>query len=154
VIAGYENNPNANETSFFDGWFRTGDQGYLDAAGYLFLAGRLKEIINRGGEKIVPLEIDEALMAMPDVQQAVAFARPHPSLGEDLAAAVVLAPGSIQTPETPRSLLSSWRTPGAKHAASPFHPKADIYHPITTAIITPVNAPMVLENPGQTRSLG
>jgi oxalate---CoA ligase len=111
VIAGYENNPNANETSFFDGWFRTGDQGYLDGAGYLFLAGRLKEMINRGGEKIVPLEIDEALMAMPEVQQAVAFALPHPSLGEDLAAAVVLAPGSIQTPETLRDYLFSTIAP-------------------------------------------
>jgi oxalate---CoA ligase len=111
VIAGYENNPNANETSFFDGWFRTGDQGYLDGAGYLFLAGRLKEMINRGGEKIVPLEIDEALMAMPDVQQAVAFALPHPSLGEDLAAAVVLAPASIQTPETLRDYLFSTIAP-------------------------------------------
>ena len=74
-------------------WFRTGDQGHLDAEGYVFLTGRIKEIINRGGEKISPREIDEVLLAYPGVRQAVAFAVPHPSLGEDIAAAVVLQTG-------------------------------------------------------------
>jgi acyl-CoA synthetase (AMP-forming)/AMP-acid ligase II/acyl carrier protein len=90
VTLGYENNPIANANAFTQGWFRTGDQGYLDMEGYLFLTGRLKEIINRGGEKISPREIDETLMDHPDIRQAVTFAVPHPSLGEDIAAAVVL----------------------------------------------------------------
>ena len=75
-------------------WFRTGDQGYLDADGYLFVTGRLKEIINRGGEKISPREVDEALLAQPGVAQAVAFALRHATLGEDLAAAVVPKAGA------------------------------------------------------------
>ncbi len=90
VISGYENNEKANQESFVNGWFRTGDQGFLDADGYLFINGRTKEMINRGGEKIFPREIDEILLRHPQVQQAAAFAMPHPTLGEDLAAAVVL----------------------------------------------------------------
>ncbi len=77
VTAGYENNPAANETAFVNGWFRTGDQGQLDADGYLTITGRLKEIINRGGEKIAPREIDEVLLTHPAVGQAVAFGVPH-----------------------------------------------------------------------------
>lgn len=94
VTPGYAGNPDANAQAFTNGWFRTGDQGYLDADGYLFLTGRLKEIINRGGEKVSPREIDEALLEHPEIVQAVGFAVPHPTLGEDVAAAVVLAPGS------------------------------------------------------------
>jgi acyl carrier protein len=90
VTRGYSYNPTANALSFCSGWFRTGDQGYLDKDGYLFITGRLKELINRGGEKIAPRDIDEVLLAYPGVQQAVAFALPHRSLGEDIAAAVVL----------------------------------------------------------------
>jgi acyl-CoA synthetase (AMP-forming)/AMP-acid ligase II len=90
VIAGYENNPDANAKAWANGWFRTGDQGYLDEAGYLRLTGRLKEMINRGGEKITPLEIESVLLDHPAVAQAVAFAMPHPLLGEEIAAAVVL----------------------------------------------------------------
>jgi acyl-CoA synthetase (AMP-forming)/AMP-acid ligase II len=90
VMQGYENNPEANKSAFTKGWFRTGDQGYLDSDSYLFITGRLKEIINRGGEKISPREVDEALMNHPSVAQAVTFAVPHPRLGEDVAAAVVL----------------------------------------------------------------
>jgi acyl-CoA synthetase (AMP-forming)/AMP-acid ligase II len=90
VIGGYENNPEANAASFTEGWFRTGDQGYLDAAGYLMLVGRLKELINRGGEKISPREIDEVLLAHPSVAEAVCFGVPHPTWGEEVAAAVVL----------------------------------------------------------------
>ena len=94
VMAGYENDPQANAAAFVDGWFRTGDQGVLDGAGYLRLTGRLKEIINRGGEKIAPREVDEALLAHPAVAQALAFALPHPRLGEEVAAAVVLKEGA------------------------------------------------------------
>ena len=97
VTAGYLHNPAANATSFTNGWFRTGDQGHLDADGYLFLTGRLKEIINRGGEKIAPLEVDELLTSHPAVAQAVTFAVPHPTLGEEVAAAVVLRPGARAT---------------------------------------------------------
>ncbi|MCY4663484.1 MAG: AMP-binding protein [Acidimicrobiaceae bacterium] len=94
VIDGYENNPDANAAAFTDGWFRTGDEGYVDSDGYLFLTGRLKEQINRGGEKVSPLEVDEALLGHPSVAQAVTFAVPHPKLGEEVAAAVVAAGGS------------------------------------------------------------
>jgi acyl-CoA synthetase (AMP-forming)/AMP-acid ligase II len=90
VIDGYANNPEANAKSFTNGWFRTGDQGVIDADGYLSLIGRLKEMINRGGEKIAPREIDEALLQHPAVAEAVAFGMPHPSWGEEVAAAIVL----------------------------------------------------------------
>ncbi|MBL8199444.1 MAG: AMP-binding protein [Chromatiales bacterium] len=97
VTAGYRNNPEANATAFTNGWFRTGDQGVLDAQGYLRLTGRLKEIINRGGEKISPREVDEVLLDHPAVAQVVTFAMPHAMLGEDVAAAVVLNPGAEAT---------------------------------------------------------
>jgi acyl-CoA synthetase (AMP-forming)/AMP-acid ligase II/acyl carrier protein len=97
VTPGYEPNE-ANKELFTNGWFRTGDLGYFDSDGYLFLTGRLKETINRGGEKISPCEIDEALLDHPDVLQAVAFATFHPSLGEDIAAVVVVR-DPIQTTE-------------------------------------------------------
>ncbi|MCC7282240.1 MAG: AMP-binding protein [Acetobacteraceae bacterium] len=97
VTAGYENNPDANLKGFANGWFRTGDQGVLDAEGYLRITGRLKEIINRGGEKISPLEVDEVLMDHPAVQQVVTFAIPHDKLGEDVGSAVVLREGRACT---------------------------------------------------------
>ena len=85
VTRGYENNPAANAEAFADGWFRTGDQGWIDADGYLRLTGRLKELINRGGEKIAPREVDEVLLAHPAVRQAVCFAVAHAQLGEESA---------------------------------------------------------------------
>src|ERR1700693_1244021 len=94
VVSGYENNPEANAKSFTDGWFRTGDQGFLDADGYLTLTGRIKELINRGGEKIGPREIDEVLLSHPAVAEAVAFGVPHPTWGEEVEAAIVLKEGS------------------------------------------------------------
>jgi acyl-CoA synthetase (AMP-forming)/AMP-acid ligase II len=93
VTAGYENNPDANKECFVDGWFRTGDQGVMDEDGYLTITGRLKEIINRGGEKISPREVDDCLMDHTAIQQVVTFAMPHKSLGEEVAAAVVLREG-------------------------------------------------------------
>ncbi|QQS44948.1 MAG: AMP-binding protein [Acidobacteriota bacterium] len=93
VTRGYLHNDAANLEAFRDGWFRTGDQGFFDEDGYLCLTGRTKELINRGGEKIAPREIEEALLEHPAVSQAVSFSIPHPTLGEDVAAAVVLKPG-------------------------------------------------------------
>jgi acyl-CoA synthetase (AMP-forming)/AMP-acid ligase II/thioesterase domain-containing protein len=93
VTTGYLANPAANLAAFTGGWFRTGDQGRLDCDGYLHLTGRLKEIINRGGEKISPREIDEVLLAHPSVRQALGFAVPHAQLGEEVAAAVEVHPG-------------------------------------------------------------
>ncbi|MGH7816811.1 MAG: AMP-binding protein, partial [Candidatus Binatia bacterium] len=87
VMAGYRNSGNANAKAFTQGWFRTGDQGYLDNDGYLFVTGRIKELINRGGEKISPREIDDVLLAHPAVAQAVAFAVSHATLGEDVVVA-------------------------------------------------------------------
>jgi oxalate---CoA ligase len=97
VTSGYRGNPAANAQSFLSGWFRTGDQGAIDEEGYLTINGRLKEIINRGGEKISPREIDEILLSHPSVGQAVAFAVPHEKLGEDLAAVVVLKEAATAT---------------------------------------------------------
>ncbi len=90
VIDGYENNPQANAASFTNGWFRTGDQGTLDERGYVRLLGRIKEMINRGGEKIAPREIDEVLETHPAVKEAVTFGVAHPTWGEEVAAAVVV----------------------------------------------------------------
>ncbi len=106
VMAAYDNNPKANLEAFVNDWFRTGDQGVIDVDGYLTLTGRLKEIINRGGEKISPREVDEALMDHPAVLQAVAFAMPHPMLGEDVGAAVVLREGLTATEQELGAFLS------------------------------------------------
>ena len=99
VFSGYENNSEANAASFVKGWFRTGDQGFLDADNYLHLTGRIKDLIIRGGENVAPREIDEVLLAHPGVAEAVTFGMPHPVLGEEVAAAVVLhEPGSVHEP--------------------------------------------------------
>ena len=107
VTAGYVANPTANATAFTDGWFRTGDQGVLDAEGYLTITGRLKELINRGGEKISPREVDDLLMTHPAVAQAVTFALPHDKLGEEVAAAIVLREGRSATERELRDFVSA-----------------------------------------------
>jgi acyl-CoA synthetase (AMP-forming)/AMP-acid ligase II/acyl carrier protein len=106
VTSGYLNAPELNLAAFIDGAYRTGDIGSIDAEGFLTLHGRKKEIINRGGEKIAPLEIDQALMGHPEVAQAAAYAVPHPRLGEDVAAAVILRPDAKVTPDALREFLS------------------------------------------------
>lgn len=119
VTPGYESNLSANEKSFFEAegkrWFRTGDLGSFDADGYLTLSGRLKEIINRGGEKISPLEVDAVLMDHPAVQQVVTFGIPHAKLGEEVGAAVVLREGMSATESDIRSFaetrLASFKVP-------------------------------------------
>jgi acyl-CoA synthetase (AMP-forming)/AMP-acid ligase II len=105
VISGYLDAPELNRAAFVDGWFRTGDIGSLDADGFLTLHGRKTELINRGGEKISPVEIDDVLQRHPQVAEAAAFAIPHPSLGEDVAAAVVLKEGATVTPLNLRKYL-------------------------------------------------
>ena len=104
-MAGYLNAPELNHAAFVDGWYRTGDIGSLDAEGFLSLHGRTRETINRGSEKIAPIEVDQALMRHPDVVEAAAYGVPHPRLGEDVAAAVVLRPGSRVTPMELREFL-------------------------------------------------
>ncbi|MGQ9527392.1 acyl--CoA ligase [Chloroflexus sp.] len=122
VVDGYENNPEANATAFVNGWFRTGDQGYLDEDGYLCLTGRIKELINRGGEKISPLEIDDVLLRHPAVAEALAFAVPHPTLGEEVHAAVVLREGMSADERELREhcarLLADFKVPRAIHILS------------------------------------
>lgn len=107
VTKGYADNPEANARAFTNGWFRTGDEGRLDADGYLWLTGRIKEMINRGGEKISPLEVEAILMDHPAVAQVVTFALPHPLLGEDVAAAIVLREGKKATEQDIREFCKN-----------------------------------------------
>lgn len=107
VTSGYEANPEANAKAFTNGWFRTGDQGVIDEQGYLRLTGRLKELINRGGEKISPLEVDTVIMDHPAVAQVVTFGMPHDKLGEDVAAAVVLREGAACDERELRAFVST-----------------------------------------------
>lgn len=104
VITGYEDNPEANATSFTSGWFRTGDEGILDKQGYLKLVGRIKELIVRGGEKIAPLEVDQVLQLHPAVAEAATFGVPHRIYGEEVAAAV-----ELRAPATEEELLAFCR---------------------------------------------
>ena len=97
ITSGYEKNPLANDAAFYGDWFRTGDQGYVDSDGYLILTGRYKEMINRGGENIAPVEIDHTLLEHPDINEAVAFSIPHPTLGEEVGVAIVRRSGSAIT---------------------------------------------------------
>ncbi len=111
--SGYLGNPEANASAFTDGWFHTGDQGKLDEEGYLYLTGRLKELILRGGENIAPREIDEVLLTHPAVAEAIAFGVPDEKYGEEVAAAVVLR--ETATPEELiahcRERLAAFKTP-------------------------------------------
>ncbi|HTT11540.1 MAG TPA: acyl--CoA ligase [Burkholderiaceae bacterium] len=107
VMRGYENNPKANGEAFVNGWFRTGDQGVMDGEGYVSITGRLKEIINRGGEKISPREVDEVLMDHPAVAQCVTFGMPHEKLGEEVAAAVVLREGAAAAEKELQQFVST-----------------------------------------------
>jgi acyl-CoA synthetase (AMP-forming)/AMP-acid ligase II len=107
VLSGYVDNPAATRAAFAGEWFKTGDVGYFDEDGYLFLVGRSREIINRGGEKIAPPEVDEVLFEHPAVAEAVTFAAPHPTLGEDVAAALVLRPQTSATAQEIRQFASA-----------------------------------------------
>lgn len=107
VTLGYENNPKANAEAFTHGWFRTGDLGVMDDEGYIAISGRLKEIINRGGEKISPREIDEIIMDHPAVAQVVTFGIPHDRLGEEVGAAIVLKEGMAATEREVRDFVGA-----------------------------------------------
>ncbi len=107
VTSGYLDDPEANRIAFRNGWFHTGDYGRLDSDGFLYLTGRKKDLINRGGQKIFPVEVDLALGRHPAVVEAAAFAVPHPTLGEDLAAAVVLREGAPATEQELRQFLAT-----------------------------------------------
>ena len=113
VFSGYEDNAEANASSFSNGWFRTGDQGFLDLEGYLVLTGRIKELINRGGEKISPREIDEVLLAHSSVAEAVCFGLADRVYGEEVAAAVVLKgpAGEAELVRHCKSSLSDFKCP-------------------------------------------
>jgi amino acid adenylation domain-containing protein len=115
VMAGYENSPEVNREVFRDGWFRTGDQGFFDADGYLFITGRFKELINRGGESLAPQEVDNVFMEYPGVAQAVTFAVPHVRWEEDVVTAVVMHPNASATEQELRRFaatrLASFKVP-------------------------------------------
>ncbi|WP_394565268.1 amino acid adenylation domain-containing protein [Bradyrhizobium sp. 31Argb] len=115
ISRGYYDDPEATRSAFRDGWFRTGDLGYLDTDGYLFIVGRIKDVINRGGQKISPLEVEEALLSHPDVLEAGAFGIPHQKLGETVGAAIVLRPQSGATAhqlrQFARQRLAAYKVP-------------------------------------------
>jgi acyl-CoA synthetase (AMP-forming)/AMP-acid ligase II/acyl carrier protein/NRPS condensation-like uncharacterized protein len=116
ITRGYDNDAAATRDAFRDGWFRTGDLGYLDQEGYLFIVGRIKEVINRGGQKIAPGEVEEALLSHPDVVEAAAFPVPHTRLGADVAAAVVLRSEATADAQNLRDFvrkrLAGFKVPG------------------------------------------
>lgn len=122
VTKGYEANPEANAKAFTNGWFRTGDQGMFDEDGYLLLTGRLKELIKRGGEQVSPLEVDGILSEHPAVAQALTFSIPHPMLGEEVGAAVVLREGMTCTERELRDFA-------AKHLADFKVPRKVVFLP-------------------------
>lgn len=115
MCRGYYNDEAATQAAFRNGWFRTGDFGYLDADGYLFIVGRIKDVINRGGQKISPLEVEEVLLAHPAVLEAGVFAIPHAKLGEIVAAIVVLRDNaeaiSDQLRQFARKRLAAYKVP-------------------------------------------
>jgi len=115
VTSGYLGNPQATADSFTAGWFHSGDLGHQDTDGYMFLTGRIKEIINRGGEKISPAAVDQILQSHPSVEDALSFAVPDEKYGEDIQAAVVLRPGHTLTEDGlkdySRARLSAFEVP-------------------------------------------
>ena len=119
---GYYNDEAATQAAFRNGWFRTGDLGYLDPDGYLFIVGRIKDVINRGGQKISPLEVEEVLLGHPSVLEAGVFATPHAKLGENVAAVVVLRDNaettSDQLRQFARKRLAAYKVPSLIHSVA------------------------------------
>jgi acyl-CoA synthetase (AMP-forming)/AMP-acid ligase II len=122
VMRCYDSNPMVTQAAFAGDWFKTGDLGFFDDGGYLFLVGRTREMINRGGEKIAPQEVDEVLLDHPGVAEAVTFSVPHPTLGEDVASAVVLRPHQVATPKDIRQFaigrIADFKVPRQVHIVS------------------------------------
>ncbi len=149
VMHGYHNNPAANAEAFTNGWFRTGDSGRIDESGYLTLVGRIKELINRGGEKISPVEIDDALLSHPGVIEAVAFGVPDEKYGEAVAAAVVVREGTSAADLRAHvaARVASFKVPGVVHLIDeiPRTPTGKIQRRIVAAAFAP--APGVKANP-------
>ena len=156
VMSGYESDRDANRDAFRDGWLRTGDLGHLDQDGYLFITGRLKEIINRGGFKVSPAEVDAALLRHPDVLEAAAFGVGHPTLGEDVAAAAVVRSNATLSPRELREFsfehLTPYKIPTAivfvaalpRSATRKVDRSAlakDLKHALRTNFVAPRNAP-------------
>jgi len=116
VTRGYDNDVAATQSAFRNGWFLTGDLGYLDAEGYLFIVGRIKDVINRGGQKVAPAEVEEVLLSHPDVVEAAVFSVPHRRLGADVAAAVVLHANAKVSAQKlrdhARERLAAYKVPG------------------------------------------
>ena len=116
ITRGYDNDAAATMVAFRDNWFRTGDLGYLDAEGYLFIVGRIKEIIHKGGQKVAPAEVEGALLSHPDVIDAAVFPVPHGRLGADVAAAVVLRQNAkvsaSRLRDFARERLAGFKVPG------------------------------------------
>jgi acyl-CoA synthetase (AMP-forming)/AMP-acid ligase II len=141
VMHGYRKNPAANAEAFANGWFRTGDSGRIDESGYLTLTGRIKELINRGGEKISPVEIDDALLSHPGVIEAVAFGVPDEKYGEAVAAAVVVREGT--SAEDLRAhvaaRIASFKVPGVVHLIDeiPRTPTGKIQRRVVAAAFSP-----------------
>jgi acyl-CoA synthetase (AMP-forming)/AMP-acid ligase II len=124
VTPGYLSNPEANSASFVDGWYRSGDLGTKDEDGYIFVKGRLKEMINHGGEKIAPHDIDIALLSHPKVLDAASFAEADKMYGENVGAAVILRPG-VQATESElqdycHTRLSAFKVPQRIHMVDNF----------------------------------
>ena len=154
LFGGYEDNADADSAAFRDGWFRTGDLGHLDLDGFLFISGRIKDIINRGGAKIAPSEVEDALAHHPSIVEAAAFAMPHPTLGEDVAAAVVLrgdrAATESELRDFVRTRLAAFKVPTRIFAVTEL-PKgplgkvrrgelADVARRCRTALVPPSNS--------------
>jgi len=110
-VLGYWNKPEATAEAFVDGWFHTGDVGYLDEDGFLYIVDRIKEIIIRGGENISCIEVEAAIYSHPDVSEAAVFGLPDDRLGEIVGAAIVLREGASMTAQALRDYL-------AEHLAS------------------------------------
>src|SRR5205814_7373798 len=115
-FAGYEGSPDGTAAAFIKEWYRTGDRGYIDADGFLVLTGRVTDVINRGGEKISPWEVDAVLRRHPAILDAATFPVPHDTLGQDLAAAVVLRGAGASVAEIrafAAALLAPFKVPRA-----------------------------------------
>jgi acyl-CoA synthetase (AMP-forming)/AMP-acid ligase II len=141
VVSGYLDNPDANSAGFRDGWFRTGDVGTLDADGYLRLVGRIKELINRGGEKISPYEVEAVLLGHPAVSEAAVYPTPDEKYGEQVAA-VVVAKGTVDKAELVRHCadrLVSFKVPVsiAVLDAIPKGPTGKIQRRLLSSLVTP-----------------